>query len=277
MQPLQISKRHLSGLVTAASLFTLTIGWFIGVYYFDGSNLNQSARSKADRDWLNIMVGEYDPSQLQSRFFAASQAQLGGDVSTIEYGGVDGGMTYTNIRQAFSVKLPPRVLLTRDIIGNPGIQLVVHEASPTEFFLSEAARQLEPQELVGSADKSILPTFVETNLKTILASGLRVEITKVAENTLTTEIANRFPNCQVSGVKLSEVEGRQGQLVEPTYIAGEGCNLTYQPFIRYYSQSSNLVVGYTGTGCRFFGPAKGDEIVDVCLDTTILETLTFSK
>jgi hypothetical protein len=213
MEPVSLSKRNLIGLVVSSALLTLVIGWFVGVYFFDGSGLNQSARSKADARWLNTMLGEYSADWLQDDLLAASHETLGGELSTVEYEGVDGGLLYTNGRLKFSMNLPSRVRLAKDLPGNKGIPLVVLESSDSEVIVSEAGRILEPRELVGSADRSSLPTFVETDSSRIQKTGMRVAFLSATPTSIQSVLAKRFPACQVTGVSRAAIDGSEGTLL----------------------------------------------------------------
>ncbi len=276
MDGVTLSKRNLIALVSSSAILTLVIGWFVGIYFFDGSSLNQSLRSKSDTKWLNTMVGEYSQSSLQEELLEESKTRLGGEASTVTYTGVDGGDVYTNSRNKLTFSLPARVRLTTDIVGNAGIPLVVHEVSAAEVVVGEAARMLAPRELVGSADRSILPTFIETDPAYLAANGMHIELTSVATANLQTVLAKQFPNCQVQGVTRKAIEGSKLEQVDVAYIAGENCSLTFQPFIRYSPLKEILVVANADTGCRFFSPAKKDPVIEECLDTKILESLAFS-
>lgn len=274
MDPIRISKRHLIALVSASAVCTLVVGWFVGVYFFDGSGLNYGARSKADLVWHNTMVGEYDSSSLQEELLAAGKERLGGELSTVSYEGVDGGKVFTSKRMGITLQIPARVRMTNGIEGNPGIPLVIDELSATEIVLNEAARELAPRELVGSADRSILPTFIEVDRSHIVRQGLRVEVVSVAPNELVQGISQRFAGCQVSGVEQIPQEGSSIAILEPVYIAAEGCDLTFQPFLRYHTARKILIVAYTGSGCRFPEPSSTEVVTEKCLDYDILQSLT---
>lgn len=277
MDGITLSKRNLIALLASSAILTLVVGWFVGIYFFDGSSLNQSLRSRSDTKWLNTMVGEYSQSSLQEDLFEESKNRLGGEVSTVTYTGVDGGDVYTNSRNKLSFSLPARVRLTKDVEGNTGIPLVVHEVSASEVVVGEAARMLAPRELVGSADRSILPTFVETDPAYLVANGMHIELTSANPSTLQAVLAKRFPNCQVQGVTRKAIEGSKLEQVDVAYIAGENCSLTFQPFIRYAPLKELLVVANADTGCRFFSPAQKDPVIEECLDAKILESLNFAE
>lgn len=282
METVSLTKKHFTMLIGLIIAVALIAGWFVGVFLFEGRNVENSLRDRREKDWLNIMTSEYLPLSTIDGWMQDSATRFGSDVSEYRWPEkADGSVLYVNKRHHFTVTLPQKIRMTTEVVDNPGVPVLVYEDTANDTYFMEGAALFDQSRIVASANMSMLPTFVQPTPAEMVAGGMRLTtMTDVSETNLSKSLEKAFPGCAVSSQVLEKTSFDGTVDIIPTYTdssSDKSCGLLNQPIIKYSPTKQLLLITGMTAGCRFRIPGElASNIVQKCVDDDIFSSIHFT-